>query len=76
MDRKEAKVIIREMAKREGKDEKSIREEMKEAITIGYMNAKKQKIWIELFGEGHVPEPEEFIIQISKRVRKNIAWHG
>ena len=36
MDRKRAKEIIKAIAKREGKDEKVIREEMKEAINQPY----------------------------------------
>ena len=72
MDRKKAKRIIRAMAKKEGKDENLIREEMKRAITIGYANAEKKKLWIELFGEGHMPDPEEFIMQLSKQVRGNM----
>lgn len=73
MDRKEAKEIIRSMAKRERKDEKLIREEMKKAITMGYMNTGRQKKWIELFGDKHIPDPEEFIIQISNRVKRNMV---
>lgn len=72
MDRKRAKRIIRAMAEKEGKDEKLIREEMEKAITAGYANAEKQKMWIELFGEGHMPDPEEFIILISNRIRENM----
>lgn len=68
MDRKKAKRIIRAMAQREGKDEKLIREEMRRAITSGYMNTDKQKMWVELFGIGHIPDPEEFIMKISGRI--------
>lgn len=73
MNRKEAKRIIRSMAKRERKDEKLIREEMKKAITIGYMNTDRQKNWIELFGDEHIPNPKEFIIQISNQVKRNMV---
>lgn len=72
MDRKKAKRIIRAMAKREGKDEKLIREEMEKAITIGYMNTEKQKMWIELFGDGHIPDPEEFIMKINNKAGGNM----
>ena len=68
MDRKKAKRIIRAIAKREGKAENLVREEMKRAITSGYMNADKQKMWVELFGVGHIPDPEEFIMKISGRI--------
>lgn len=68
MDIKKAKRIIRAIAKREGKDENLVREEMKRAITSGYMNADKQKMWVELFGVGHIPDPEEFIMKISGRI--------
>jgi len=69
MDRKKAKRIIKAIAKREGKDENLVREEMKRAITSGYMNADKQKMWVELFGVGHIPDPEEFIMEIGGRIR-------
>lgn len=72
MDRKKAKRIIRAMAKREGKDEKLIREEMEKAIIIGYMNTEKQKMWIELFGNGHIPDPEEFIMKINNKAGGNM----
>ena len=68
MDRKKAKRIIKAIAKREGKDENLVREEMKRAITSGYMNTDKQKMWVELFGVGHIPDPEEFIMKISGRI--------
>ncbi len=73
MDRKEAKRVIRSIAKKERKDEKLIREEMKKAITIGYMNTDRQKNWIEMFGDEHIPDPEEFIIQLSNRVKRNLV---
>ena len=69
MDRKKAKKIIKAIANKEGKDEKLIREEMKEAITTGYMNAGKQEMWIDLFGAGHIPDPEEFIMQIDNQMK-------
>ena len=72
MDRKRAQRIIRKMAKKEGKDENLVRAEMKKAITIGYMDTEKRKIWIELFGEGHIPDPEEFIMRVSKRAKRGI----
>lgn len=68
MDRKKAKRIIKAIAKREGKDENVVREEMKRAITSGYMKADKQKMWVELFGVGHIPDLEEFIMKISGRI--------
>lgn len=71
MDRKRAKRIIKAMAKKEGKDENLIRDEMSKAIIMGYMDTEKQKIWTELFGEGHIPDPEEFIMQVSSRAKRN-----
>lgn len=68
MDRKKAKKVINAIAKKEGKDENLVREEMKRAITSGYMNADTQKMWVELFGAGHIPDPEEFIMKISGRI--------
>ncbi len=69
MDRKRAKKIIKAIAKKEGKDEKLIREEMRKAINTGYMNAGKQEMWIDLFGADHIPDSEEFIMRISSRVK-------
>ncbi len=71
MDRKRAKRIIKAMAKREGKDENLIRDEMTKAIIMGYMDTEKQKIWTELFGEGRIPDPEEFIMQVSSQAKRN-----
>lgn len=71
MDRKRAKRIIKAMAKRKGKDENLIRDEMTKAIIMGYMDTEKQKIWTELFGEGRIPDPEEFIMQVSSRAKRN-----
>lgn len=65
MNRKKAKRIIKAIAKKENKNEKLIREEIKKAINIGYMNTEKQELWIELFGAGHIPDPEEFIMKMS-----------
>lgn len=45
---------------------------MKRAITSGYMNADKQKMWVELFGVGHIPDPEEFIMKIGGRIGGSI----
>jgi hypothetical protein len=73
MDRKKAKRIIKAIAKKEGKDEDLVREEMKKAITSGYMNADKQKMWVELFGVGHIPDPEEFIIKMGGRIGGNMV---
>ena len=52
--------------------ENLVREEMKRAITSGYMNADKQKMWVELFGVGHIPDPEEFIMKIGGRIGGSI----
>ena len=69
MDRKKEKEIIKAIAKKEGKDEKMIREEMKKAIATGYKNAGKQEMWIDLFGAGYIPDPEEFIMRIGSQVK-------
>lgn len=69
MNRKEAKKIIKDIAKREGKIEKITGDEMKAAIAIGYMNAGKKAMWIDLFGVGHIPDPEEFIMRISGQIK-------
>lgn len=68
MNNKNAKEVIRRIAEKEGKQECEIREEMKKAILAGFMNPETKNQWTNLFGEGRLPNPEEFIAKLSDRV--------
>lgn len=70
MNKKDAKEIIKKIAKKEGKPESEVRKEMKKAIVAGFMNPKTKTQWTNLFGEGILPTPEEFIAIISNSVMK------
>lgn len=64
------KRTIRQIAKREGIRENQVREEIKKAILQGYLNQGETNNWVEMFGVGRLPSPEEFIIKISNAVLK------
>jgi len=61
---------IKKVAQQNGVTVEQVRSEMKIAILEGYKNPETREKWNELFGEGHLPEPEEFILVMSKQVRK------
>ena len=63
MNKRAAKDAIKKIAKREGKSE--IREEMEEAIMIGFLNKETRTRWDSLFGSGLLPSPEELIAVLS-----------
>ena len=65
MSERAAKDVIKEIAKREGKSESEIREEMEKAILIGFLNKETRHKWDSLFGSGRLPSPEEFIAVLS-----------
>lgn len=69
MNRKIALKEIKRIAKREGKKESEIRDEMRKAIIIGFMNPSTKFNWSNIFGEGHLPSPEEFISVIVEKVK-------
>lgn len=50
MSKKAAKDAIEKIAKREGKSESEIREEIEEAIMIGFLNKETRHKWDSLFG--------------------------
>ena len=70
MGKKAAKDAIREIAKREGKSESEIREEMEEAIMIGFLNKETRHKWDSLFGSGRLPSPEEVVAVLSMEVAR------
>lgn len=70
MSKKAAKDAIKKIAKREGKSESEIREEMEEAIMIGFLNKETRHKWDSLFGSGQLPSPEEFVAVLSMEVAR------
>lgn len=70
MGERAAKDAIKKIAKREGKSESEIRQEMEKAIMIGFLNKETRNKWDNLFGVGKLPSPEEFITILSMEVVK------
>ena len=70
MSKRAAKDVIKKIAKREGKSESEIKEEMEKAIMISFLNKETRHKWDSLFGLGRLPSPEEFITLLSLKVAK------
>ena len=70
MSERAAKETIKKIAKREGKSESEIREEMQKTILIGFLNKDTKHKWDNLFGVGKLPSPEEFITALSLKVAR------
>jgi hypothetical protein len=70
MGERTAKDAIKKIAKREGKSESEIRQEMEKAIMIGFLNKETRHKWDSLFGSGRLPSPEEFITFLSLKVAR------
>jgi len=70
MANKKGEEAIKAIAKKEGVSVEHVRTEMKMAILSGYMNPATRAQWNEIFGEGHLPEPEEFIVKMADKVAK------
>lgn len=70
MSERAAKDAIKKIAKREGKSESEIRQEMEKAIMIGFLNKETGNMWDNLFGVGKLPSPEEFITVLSLKVAR------
>ncbi len=70
MKERAAKDAIKKIAKREGKSESEIREEMEKAILVGFLNKETKYKWDSLFGIGRLPSPEEFIAVLSMEVAR------
>jgi DNA anti-recombination protein RmuC len=45
-----------------------VKSEMRKAIRISFSNSGKTRQWKDMFGEGRIPEPEEFIRVIALNV--------
>lgn len=70
MKNTKGEAAIKKVAQKNGVTVEHVRSEMKKAILEGYMNPETREKWTELFGEGRLPEPEEFILVMSKQVKK------
>lgn len=70
MNRKIARRVIAKIAKREGIKVSEVREEMSKAIVEGYNNEETKEKWNDIFEEGTIPSPEEFITAIGGIVAK------
>ena len=70
MANKRGEAAIKKLAKEKGLSVEHVRSEMKMAILSGYMNPATREKWNEIFGEGHLPEPEEFIVKMADKVTK------
>ncbi len=70
MSDRAAKEVIKKIAKREGKSESEIREEMEQAIMTGFLNKGTKHKWDSLFGSERLPSPEEFITVLSLKVAR------
>lgn len=70
MSERAAKDAIKKIAKREGKSESEIRQEMEKAIMIGFLNKETRNMWDNLFGVGKLPSPEKFIMRMTEIVAK------
>lgn len=66
---KKGKKIIKQIAKENGVSVDEVRRDMEIAIKEGYHNPDTRQKWSEMFGEGVLPTPEEFICTISKEVK-------
>ena len=71
MNKRVAKDAIKKIAKREGKSESAIREEMEEAIMTGFLNMETRDKWDSLFESGRLPSLEEFITVLSSKVARS-----
>ena len=71
MDNRRGEAAIRKVAIQNGVSVEHVRTEMKMAILAGYMNPETRTQWDVIFGEGHLPEPEEFIIKMADRVNRH-----
>lgn len=70
MDR--TNIIIKQIAKREGKSVNAVRREIAASIKDAYSNQHTRKWWNELFGEGVIPTPEQFLdVMVEELKNKN-----
>ena len=60
--------IFEEIAIRNNVTVDEVKSEMRKAIRISFSNSGKTRQWKEMFGEGRIPEPEEFIRVIALNV--------
>ena len=63
------KKAINDIAKREGKSVNAVRKEIAASIKDAYSNQRTRKWWDELFGEGVVPTPEQFLDVMAEELK-------
>lgn len=63
------KKIISQVAKMNGVSEEYVREEIRLAILNAYHNERTREKWNEIFGEGVLPTPEEFIVTMANKLK-------
>ena len=63
------KKAINDIAKREGKSVNAVRKEIAASIKDAYSNQRTRKRWYELFGEGVVPTPEQFLDVMAEELK-------
>ncbi len=62
--------IIKNIAKKEGVSVMEVRNEMKKAISIGYLNRESNEKWNQYFKGDALPTPEEFIVVLAASLTK------
>lgn len=70
MDSVKGKLLIKQIAEKNQVTVEEVRREMELAIKEAQKNPDTSRKWKELFGEGIVPSPEEFISIISEEVKR------
>ena len=63
------KKAINDIAKREGKSVNAVRKEIAASIKDAYSNQRTRKRWDELFGEGVVTTPEQFLDVMAEELK-------
>ena len=66
-----SKKAIKDLVKREGVSVNKIRKEITVAIEDAYSSPSTRMRWTELFSEGVIPNPEQFIEVVSEDLLKS-----
>lgn len=76
MSKRDAKDAIKKIAKREGKSESEIKEEMEKAIMICFLNKETTHKWDSLFGSRQLPSPQEFRDKMNDAINQAFEENG
>ena len=60
---------IARVARDNGMSAKDMRNDMREEILAAYENRETRNQWDEIFGEGVIPTPEEFVERLGQMMR-------